>query len=137
MTEATRRNEMMTTTDLTTMTTEELREMAAAIAAELKRRAEEPTPETATPETAIAEAPKPEAAEMKKRAYLLGDTYCIRGALKDARWKWEPGRKAWYKDGEWEDEADVTMSVRLLPGVRNRGSFEVELQPLDGLPAEV
>ena len=106
---------MMTTTDLTTMTTEELRELGAAIAAELKRRA--------------AEAPKPEAAEMK-RAYLLGDTYCIRGALKDARWKWEPGRKAWYKDGEWEDEADVTMSVRLLPGVRNRGSFEVELQPL-------
>ena len=125
----------MTTTDLTTMTTEELREMAAAIAAELKRRAEEPTPETATPETAtpetpIAEAPKPEAAEMKKRAYLLGDTYCIRGALKDARWKWEPGRKAWYKDGEWDDEAHVARSVRLLAGVRNRGSFEVELQPL-------
>ena len=105
---------MMTTTDLTTLTTEELREMAAAIAAELKRR-EEPTPE---------------AAEMKKRAYLLGDTYCIRGALKDARWKWEPGRKAWYKDGEWDDEAHVARSVRLLAGVRNRGSFEVELQPL-------
>ena len=47
---------MTTTTDLTTMTTlttEELREMAAAIAAELKRRAEEPTPETP-----IAEAPR-------------------------------------------------------------------------------
>lgn len=44
------------TTDLTTLTTEELREMAAAIAAEMERRAEEPTPETP-----IAEAPKPEA----------------------------------------------------------------------------
>ena len=125
----------MTTTDLTTLTTEELSQLAAAIAAETKRRAEEPTPETATPETAtpetpIAEAPKPEAAEMRKRAYLLGDTYCIRGALKDARWKWEPGRKAWYKDGEWKDAADVVTSVRLLAGVRNRGSFSVELQPL-------
>ena len=124
---------MMTTTDLTTMTTmttEELRDLAAAIAAELKRRAEEPTPETATPEAPKPEAPKPEAAEIRKRAYLLGDTYCIRGALKDARWKWEPGRKAWYKDAAWGDADDVTMSVRLLPGVRNRGSFEVELQPL-------
>ena len=37
----------MTTTDLTTLTTEELREMVAAIAAELERRepAEAPTPE--------------------------------------------------------------------------------------------
>ena len=120
---------MITTTDLTTLTTEELREMAAAIAAELKRR-EEPTPETP-----IAEAPKPEAAEMK-RAYLLGDTYCIRGALKDARWKWEPGRKAWYKDGEWKDAADVVASVRLLAGVRNRGSFSVELQPLTDADAD-
>ena len=110
---------MMTTTDLTTLTTEELRELAAAIAAELKRR-EEP----------IAEEPTPEAAEMKKRAYLLGDTYCIRGAIKAGGWKWHPGRKAWYKDAAWGDADDVTMSVRLLPGVRNRGSFEVELQPL-------
>ena len=122
---------MMTTTEeLREMATEELRELAAAIAAELKRRAEEPTPETATPEAPKPEAPKPEAAEIRKRAYLLGDTYCIRGALKDARWKWEPGRKAWYKDGEWKDAADVVASVRLLAGVRNRGSFSVELQPL-------
>ena len=117
----------MTTTDLTTLTTEELREMVAAIAAELERR--EPA-EAPTPETPIADAPKPEAAEMRKRAYLLGDTYCIRGAIKAGGWKWHPGRKAWYKDAAWEDADDVTMYVRLLPGVRNRGSFEVELQPL-------
>ena len=121
----------MTTTDLTTLTTEELREMAAAIAAELKRR-EEPTPETP-----IAEAPKPEAAEIRKRAYLLGDTYCIKGSIKAGGWRWDPGRKAWYMDGEWDDEAHVMRRVRGLAGVRNRGSFEVELQPLDGLPAEV
>jgi len=107
---------MMTTTDLTTMTTEELRDLAAAIAAELKRRA--------------AEAPKPEAAEMK-RAYLLGDTYCVRGSIKAGGWRWDPGRKAWYMDGEWDDEAHVMRRVRGLAGVRNRGSFSVELQPLD------
>ena len=105
----------MTTTDLTTMTTEELRDLAAAIAAELKRRA--------------AEAPKPEAAEMK-RAYLLGDTYCVRGALKSAGCKWDAQKKAWYMDGEWDDESHVMRRVRGLAGVRNRGSFEVELQPL-------
>ena len=111
---------MMTTTDLTTMTTmttEELRELGAAIAAELKRRA--------------AEAPKPEAAEMKKRAYLVGDTYCIRGALKSAGCKWDVQKKAWYMDGEWDDEAHVMRRVRGFAGVRNRGSFSVELQPLD------
>jgi hypothetical protein len=100
---------MMTTTDLTTMTTEELQALAAAIAAELKRRA--------------AEAPK-------KRAYLLGDTYCIKGSIKAGGWRWDPGRKAWYMDGEWDDEAHVMRRVRGLAGVRNRGSFEVELQPL-------
>ena len=115
----------MMTTDLTTLTTEELSQLAAAIAAETKRRAEEPAPETP-----IAEAPKPEAAEMKKRAYLIGDTYCIRGALKSAGCKWDPGRKAWYMDAAWADEAHVMRRVRGFAGVRNRGSFEVELQPL-------
>ena len=67
---------------------------------------------------------------MKKRAYLVGDTYTIRAALKAGGWKWDPDRKAWYKDGEWESKDDVAMRVRLLPGVRNRGSFSVELQPL-------
>ncbi len=41
------------TPDLTTLTTDELRDMAAAIATELERRAEEPTPETP-----VAEAPR-------------------------------------------------------------------------------
>ena len=109
---------MMPTTDLTTLATEELRELAAAIAAELKRR-EEP----------IAAAPKPEAAEMK-RAYLLGGTYCVRGALKAGGWKWDKAKKAWYMDGEWDDEAHVMRRVRGLAGVRNRGTFSVELQPL-------
>jgi hypothetical protein len=74
---------------------------------------------------------------MKKRAYLLGETYTIRAALKAGGWKWDASRKAWYKDAAWEDPGSVEMWVRLLPGVRNRGSFSVELQPLDGLPAEV
>ena len=65
-----------------------------------------------------------------KRAYLLGDTYCIKNALKSFKWKWNQERKAWYFDWEWEDEADVMMWVRGLPGVRNRGTFSVELQPL-------
>ena len=72
-----------------------------------------------------------------KRAYLIGDTFCIKNALKAAGCKWDPEKKAWYKDFEWDDEAHVIMWARLRPGVRNRGSFEVELQPLDGLPAEV
>ena len=66
-----------------------------------------------------------------KRAYLIGDTFCIKNALKAAGCKWDPGRKAWYKDFEWDDEAHVKMWVHGRPGVRNRGSYSIELQPLD------
>ena len=67
-----------------------------------------------------------------KRAYLVGDTYKIRAGLKYGGWKWDAGRKAWYKDGEWEDKEHVARCVHLLPGVRNRckGSYSVELQSL-------
>lgn len=98
---------MTTTTDLTTMTTEELREMAAAIAAELKRRAEEPTPETATPETPIAEAPKPEAPRRivcrKKDLNGRGN-----GPMETRRVRLPSGTAGWASDlaqdvsGSWE-----------------------------------
>lgn len=68
---------------------------------------------------------------MKKRAYLVGDTYTIRAALKAGGWKWDASRKAWYMDGEWASEEHVAMRVHALPGVRNRGSYSVELQSLD------
>lgn len=66
-----------------------------------------------------------------KRAYLIGDTYTIRGPLKAAGWKWDAEKKAWYMDADWDNEAHVAMRVHALPGVRNRGSYSVELQSLD------
>jgi hypothetical protein len=65
-----------------------------------------------------------------KRAYLLGKgTYTIRAALKRGGWKWDASRKAWYKDAAWgEDPVEVETWVRLLPGVRNRGSFAVRIE---------
>ena len=66
-----------------------------------------------------------------KRAYLIGDTFCIKNALKAAGCKWDPGRKAWYKDFEWDDEAHVAMWVHGRPGIRNRGSYSIELVELN------
>ena len=61
------------------------------------------------------------------RAYLIGDTYAIKAALKAKGWQWDAARKAWYSDG-WSDDSDVEATVRRYPGVRNRGSFTATLE---------
>lgn len=65
-----------------------------------------------------------------RRAYLHGDTYQIRAVLKDRGWKWDAEQKVWYKDEEWEDEAEVIRVVRLYPHVRNRGNFRATLHAI-------
>ena len=68
---------------------------------------------------------------MTKRAYLIGEgTYTIRAALKRGGWRWDGEKKAWFKDAAWEDPGDVERWVRLLPGVRNRGSFSVQIEEM-------
>lgn len=65
-----------------------------------------------------------------RRAYLTGDTYMVREQLAAGGWRWDAQRKAYWRDAAWTDDADVIDRVRLLPGVRNRGTFRATIEAI-------
>jgi len=64
---------------------------------------------------------------VNRKAILRGDTFPVRGVLKDHNWLWDADNKVWTKIANWDDEADVIRNVRGYAGIRNRGAFTAEL----------
>ena len=62
-----------------------------------------------------------------KLAVLTGDTFRFKSILKANGWKWDAARTAWTLADDWSDEAHVMRRVRGYAGIRNRGTFSVEL----------
>lgn len=108
----------MTTIDLTTLTTEELREMAAAIAAELEKRQPAETP--------VAEAPK---AEGPRRIICRSKDLNAKGngPMETRRVRLPDGAAGWASDmaqdlsGTWEQGAYLASQRRCT----ERGYFPV------------
>jgi len=67
----------------------------------------------------------------ESKAILTGGTYMVRQRLAAKGWRWDAERKAYVKVAQWDSPADVIRTVRMYPGVRNRGNFAAILEPMD------
>lgn len=57
----------------------------------------------------------------RRMVYLTGETFAIRGALKNDDWKWNAEEKRWEQmiNDQW-NEAQIKSHLHSLAGVRNR-----------------
>ena len=76
----------------------------------------------------------------KRTAYLTGDTFQVKEALKDAGWRWSQEKKVFEKEVDADaTEADVVRGIRMIGGVRNRPKNlhinfpEQQSQPVENL----